>query len=327
MLNMIKFNYIITIHNKEHLIAKVLNCVLMCCRDNSHVYLVLDGCIDNTEKIVDGIINEFAHIAITKVITSDVHEILSINAGLRVANQEGKGFNIILQDDVLLLDTDLEDKVKRLYNWAGHKLGYVSFRMGANFKIDAYKTDEPTPIINLIENACGNGLLEAEMLPLGCFAYRTVAIKSPVCIPFEIVRSIGLLEEGLAPYSHDDIEYSIRLVKAGYRNGVFAIRFCSDVKWGGTRVSPHPMMGKIQKRNMAFIRKIHKNDLINICSHQKKENILEINGLTEEAERKESIALWKKNRKDLNEYTNKVRKKTKWFVRLMEKIKVFVKEF
>ena len=302
MLNSPRFNYIITIHNKEELIEEVLKSVLMCCRDNSHVYPVLDGCTDNTEKIVDEIINKFFDVPITKVYTPDVHELLSINAGLQAANHEGEGYNIILQDDVILADFMLEDKIRKLYEWTGSDLGYVSFRMGANFKSDAYKSDERIPLTDFIENACGNGLPESEMLPLGSLAYRTVPIKSPVCIPFKIVRKIGILEEKLAPYAHDDTDYSIRLVKAGYRNAVFALKFYSDIKWGGTRVSPHTKIGEIQRRNMNFIRKLHENDLKNICKDQKKENIIEIDGLTDEIKKRESIVIWENNRQELDAY-------------------------
>lgn len=302
MTNEPRFNYIITIHNKENLIEEVLKCVLMCCRDNSHVYPVLDGCTDNTEKIVDAIINKFSGVPITKVYTPDVHELLSINAGLQAASQEGEGFNIILQDDVLLADFMLENKIRQVYEWAGPDLGYVSFRMGANFKSDAYKSDEHIPLTDFIENACGNGLPDSEMLPLGCLAYRTIPIKSPVCIPFKIVREVGMLEDKLAPYAHDDTDYSIRLVKAGYRNAVFALKFFSDIKWGGTRVSPHTKIGEIQKRNMNFIRKLHQNDLMNICGNQKKENIMVINGLTDEFTKRESIVIWENNRRELDAY-------------------------
>src|SRR3972149_2488814 len=137
MLSMSRFNYIITIHNKENLIAQVIQCVLMCCRDNSHIYPVLDGCTDRTEEIIDRIINTYAGIPITKVYTPDVHELLSINAGLRAANHDGNGYNIVLQDDVLLADFMLEDKISKLYEWAGPKLGYVSLRLGANFTKNA----------------------------------------------------------------------------------------------------------------------------------------------------------------------------------------------
>ena len=92
---------------------------------------------------------------------------------------------------------------------------------------------EAVPYEDYVENAYGHGIRNADVLLPGHLAYRTVPIKSPVCIPFELVRSIGMFEEKLAPYGHDDPEYAIRALKAGYHNAVFAIRFYSDIKWGG----------------------------------------------------------------------------------------------
>lgn len=293
MLNSPRFNYIITIHNKEDLIAEVLKCVLMCCRDNSYVYPVLDGCTDNTEKIVGGIINRFSGVPITKVYTPDVHEILSINAGLKAACQEGEGFNIILQDDVLLLDADLEDKVHRLYQWAGSKLGYVSFRMGANFTKDAMNSKDSVPYVDYVENAYGHGIKGAKMLPLGYLAYRTVPIKSPVCLPFKIVREIGMLNEKLAPYCHDEPELAIRIIKAGYHNAVFSMKFRSDVDWGGTRTTPHPELNSIIERNMDYIRGWYADDLSMICLESQPKKIVEVKGMATPAEEKESKREWR----------------------------------
>jgi len=293
MLDAPRFNYIITIHNKEDLIEKVLTCVLICCRDNSHVYPVLDGCTDNTEKIVDNIINRCSGVPITKVYTPDVHELLSINAGLKAACQEGEGFNIILQDDVLLLDTNFEDKVHRLYQWAGPKLGYVSFRLGANFTIDAVNSQNPVPYTDYVENAYGHGIRSAKMLPLGHLAYRTVPIKSPVCLPFQIVREVGILNEKLAPYGHDDPELAIRIIKAGYHNAVFSIKFCSDLKWGGTRTTAHPELNPIIKRNMNYIRELYTDDLSKICLESQPKKIVKVEGMATPAEEKESKKEWR----------------------------------
>lgn len=249
-----RFNYIITIHNKEDMIEQVIMSVLMCCRDNSHVYPVIDGCTDKTEEIIDRIIATYSGVPITKVHTADVHELLSINAGLRAANQDGDGYNIILQDDVILADFMLEQKVVALYEWGGPKLGYVSFRLGANFIEDFIKSDTTIPLKDFVENAYGHGCPEVSIIYPGQFTYRDVPIKSPVCMPFYLTRSIGFLEERLAPYAHDDTEYSIRCKKNGFQNAVFAVRFYSEIKWGGTRENPHPKIGEIQKRNIKKIR-------------------------------------------------------------------------
>lgn len=290
-----RFNYIVTIHNKEDLIEKVLMCVLMCCRDNSHIYPVLDGCTDRTEVIIDEIIQKFADVPITKVYTSDVHELLSINAGLRAANQDGDGFNIILQDDVLLADFLLEKKVKALYDWVGPQLGYVSFRFGANFTRDAATSSMPIPLTDWAESAYGFPQSDATVVMPGSLAYRTAAIKSPVCMPFTLLRSVGLLEERLAPHSHDDTEFAIRCFKAGYRNAVFPICFYSDLKWGGTRRTPHPQIARLTVRNMDKIREWHSSTLAEICEGLQPTEVVQIPGMDALKEKEHALEVLERN--------------------------------
>ena len=302
MSNSPRFNYIITIHNKADLIEKTLMCVLMCCRENSHIYPVLDGCTDKTEEIVDNVIRAFANVPITKVHTADVHELLSINAGLCASDQRGNGFNIVLQDDVLLADFLLEKKVTALYEWAGPQLGYVSFRLGVNLAKDAARSDDAVPFSDYIENIYGHGLIQAEPLMPGWLAYRTVPIKSPVCIPFEIFRKVGILDQRLAPYGHDDVEYAIRGIKAGYRNAVFALRFYSDVKWGGTRIKPHPQLGDIIQRNMNRIRAWSGPDLEHICATGQSTQVMRVPQMVDEEENRIALDVWRTNVRKLKEY-------------------------
>lgn len=305
-----KFNYIITIHNKEELIERVVMSVLMCCHSNSYIYTVLDGCTDRTEEIIDSIIKKFPEAPITKVYTPDVHEILSINAGLRAADQQGIGYNIILQDDVILTDFTLEEKVTKLYEWAGSSLGFVSFRLGANFAKDAAKSNEISPFSDYVENAYGHGLPYANVLLPGQFAYRTVPTKSPVCIPFALIRSVGMLEEQLAPYMCDDIEYAIRCTKAGYRNGVFGIRFQSDVEWGTTRVKPDSQMSKIHRINIEKIRKWHYQEINKIAQSNQHNEIINVPGIFCESHHQQALENWDYNRQRLESINTKNNRKT-----------------
>lgn len=292
-----RFNYIITIHNKAELIERVIMSVLICCREGSHIYAVLDGCTDGTEKNIDNLMKTFANVPITKVYTPDVHEIISINAGLQAASQEGEGYNIILQDDVLLADFMLEEKVARLYEWAGADLGFVSFRLGANFTEDAATSNELAPFTDFVENAYGHGLPHANVLLPGYIAYRSLPIKSPVCIPFSLVRSVGLLEDRLAPYMYDDIEYAVRCIRSGYRNAVFPLRFYSDVKWGTTRTKPDPKMTEIQNRNMELIRDLHGLDIAKIAANKEESNIIvELPNLFYENDQTSALKVWEENK-------------------------------
>ena len=247
------FNYIITIHNKEDLIASVLNAVINCCGENSFIYPVLDGCLDKTEEIIDKVALQNPAIKIKKIHTADVHETKSINAGLQNSNQKEYGFNIILQDDVIIDDFNIEEKIEYIYNWSKKPLGIVSFRMGANFKNNWLTSGESAPFKDFVENIYGHGTAGAKIIFSGQFGYRAFPFKSPVCIPCDIVNQFGVFEEKLAPHTYDDLEYSIRLIKAGYQNGVFALKFHSKKEWGGTRRIPQNVMD-VQKRNINFIR-------------------------------------------------------------------------
>lgn len=319
-----RFNYIITIHNKEDMIEDVISAVLMCCRDNSYIYTVLDGCTDKTEEIIDGIIAKNSGVPIIKVFAPDVHELLSINIGLKEADQNGEGYNIVLQDDVVIAEFRFEEKVIEVYKWAGKDLGYLSFRLGADFKKDAYLSKESVPMEAYVENAYGHGLSGAKPLMPGEFIYKQIAIKSPVCFPFYLIRDIGVLDEKLAPYGNDDLEYAVRCHKAGYKNGVLALRFYSDVKWGTTRLKPHPKMAAIHQRNMDNIRSWYGSDLKKAVTDRKTSKICKVPGMATGEEVVTAKKVWAQNKSVLKNY-QKSQKKFSLFSYLISTISKLIK--
>src|ERR1039457_4124278 len=142
------FNYIVTIHNREKLIRDVLWGILLGAGPDSHIYAVLDGCTDNTEAIIDAFTGYYAGVPLTKVYAADVHETLSINAGLRAAIsddpwEERGGYFVILQDDVILAERHFERKIEQLYETMGPRLGVVSLRYGTNFCRDILEDTNP----------------------------------------------------------------------------------------------------------------------------------------------------------------------------------------
>lgn len=249
-INEYRFNYIITIHNKESLIADVLNNIIAVCGKNSYIYPVLDGCTDRTESIVDQIAKE-TNVPITKIFASDVHEILSLNIGLSKASQQGKGFNILLQDDVILEETNFEKNIINVYEHLGYdKVGVLAFRHGVDLRLNKRKKEiEET---NLIESWYGTGMGETPLYP-GFLVKRMVGVRSPECISFEVVKRIGVFDEKLAPYTYDNHDYSLRCLIAGMDNYVFSIKYKSDVKWGGMRQNPHPRVREVMERNRKYL--------------------------------------------------------------------------
>jgi len=247
----VRFNYIITIHNKDDLIEKVLLSVLVCCRADSHIYAVLDGCTDRTEEVIDGICQYYDRVPLTKVYTDDVHEILAINAGLNAADQTGDGFNIIVQDDVILADCEIETKIEAIYEQASQKIGMLSFRHGLNLELDHH--GRSVREVDVVESCYGHGVSDGPSVMPGPLVERMVAVRSPECIPCATVRKVGVMEQRLAPYTYDNHEYSLRCLQHGLRNYVFSVRIFSKVEWGGMRRRRDPQVAAIMERNRRFI--------------------------------------------------------------------------
>jgi len=263
------FNYIITIHNKEKLIKDVISSVIDVAGPESYIYPVLDGCNDNTETIIDELMTANPLAKIKKLYANDVHELKSINIGLENSNQDLNGFNIILQDDVLLQDRDLEAKCVALYN-SIEDLGIVSFRHGGNLSRKLIrKVSIIDPLVDYIENECGHNPYSPSVLKTGFFVFREIAIKSPICIPTKVVRRVGKPDESFAPW--DDIAYCMKVSESGFRNGVFAIDFRSDVAWGTTREVKQVMkIETVIRKNLELFRQ--RNLIINKFDRKKYEH-------------------------------------------------------
>lgn len=240
---MIKNNYyIITIHNKEDLIEKVLQGVYFSTKDskaNTYIICVLDGCSDNSENIIDSFTGTLPNTyTVHKLYEEDVHELLSLNSALRYVDsieEDGESVIYFLQDDVILEEENLGELVEYLYEQE-KTLGYISFRCGLSTDID---TNGVLYEHSFLESEYGhwkqlelNHFLEVENKQFGICE---IVIKSPTCIKKRILDEVGHFDEKLAPFGHDDLDLCIRLNKAGYINAIFGAKFTSKLDWGGTR--------------------------------------------------------------------------------------------
>lgn len=231
------FNYIVTIHNKQDLLSRVLEGLASCCSKRSKIIPILDGCADNSEAIVDEFIAT-GRFNVEKVITPDVYELRAINAGMaRVSH----GFIMTIQDDVILQEPELEQKITALCTEVGPNIGVISLRHGANVR--------RTPLLRQLRQSGFVSLIEefervtrheeapimGERVEYGQIVYRMVAGGSPMVFPEKVWKSIGRMDEAMAPLMWNDHEYNLRALQEGFRNVVFPLRFESDVAWGTMR--------------------------------------------------------------------------------------------
>lgn len=259
------YNYIIPIFNKEDILPMTLEGVDRCASRNARIFTVIDGCTDRSEQVVDDFKRKTGR-DVVKIHMPDVHMLRSVNAALKCVEQ---GFSVIMQDDIILEDEKFEEKISALYQNMGDRLGVVSLRLAANVEptpfLSRFTMRSISPMIrecNFIKNIADTQSYDTGELE--SFYPRIGAINGPNVIPWYVREKIGLLDEGLAPYGYDDPEYCLRAMKAGFVNGLFPLKYKSDVDWGGTRRSKKFLseMRLIHCRNRVYVWNKH-GDYIN----------------------------------------------------------------
>jgi glycosyltransferase involved in cell wall biosynthesis len=261
------FNYIVTIHNQEEILARTLDGLARCCSRDSRVIAVLDGCTDRSEEIVDTFTQE-SRLDVETIRTPDVYEVLALNAGL---SRVREGFVVCIQDDIVLEEPLLEERVVSLYESHGSKLGLVSLRHAMNVRRAPLRRQirllSPDPMVDECDRVCNPAELPSRHTsPFAQVAYgelviRMVAGASPLVIPPSVWSSIGPFDEALAPYMWADHEYSLRALERGFVNGLFALRFTSLPEWGGTRRNRsrrfRKQLSRVSRRNRRRVWRQH----------------------------------------------------------------------
>jgi glycosyltransferase involved in cell wall biosynthesis len=261
------FNYVITVHNKEEVLDRVLAGVASCAGPQARIVCVLDGCTDGSEAIARRFAQQ-SGLEVQVVTAPDVHEIRSINIGLRACKP---GYCIVLQDDVVLCEPELEQTVHALCEAHHRQLGYLSFRLaadvrcahlGARLRLAArFGMTAMAPLVEDVNHIAGrNEELEVPKVALHEFHPRMVGIKSPVCVTPELRSREPFLDEIFAPYCYDDVDLSLRSLRHGLTNGLFSVRFESKAEWSGTRKDPHFASSRgamIRLRNRRLIWRKH----------------------------------------------------------------------
>lgn len=234
--------YIVPTHNKEDLIEHVLNGIKNSHSKNSYpptIVCIIDGCTDRTDQIVKNFKNNFDYPNNIHILhLNDVHEITCLNTALKYIESNcypnPDDLIFMVQDDVILKEENIDEKFNALFNFR-KDLGYVSMRFGTSLHIQNNQIIEG----NFIESEFGHwnqlNWTFQKILEHSCFVPVEIAVRSPTCIQWKRFQEVGFFNQDLAPYGFDCHELSIRLNIAGYTNGLFSMRFQSNVEWGSMR--------------------------------------------------------------------------------------------
>lgn len=255
---------ILTVHNKEWLIDKVIESIVKNTIESYELIVVIDGCTDNTEKIVFETLKN-SQVNYKVIFTPDVFETKANNAGLKLAKGDKV---IIIQDDMIIKEYGWNKRMQKPFDEFNDVFAVTS-RTAHNWSFNPN-----TQHLNMRENldncwcdiCLHNNHADKSNISRDVFAVRASVNRGPLMIDHDDLKVMNYFDENFSPQDMDDHDLMYRMHKKLDKVcGCYWIDFESRDEWGGTRVSgsPAPWLLKANHKNMKIFYERHK-DLINL---------------------------------------------------------------
>ena len=229
------FSVNLTVHNKGFLLRNCLERIKKNTIGNYEIVVVLDGCVDSSEEILDLFIKENKSIKIIKIIEDDIFETRSNNIAAK--NSSGD-YIAIVQDDMLINEDGWNLRMLEPFNNFSDVFSVTS-RTSHNWIINPNSHH-----INLNEIPSGiwSDILfhvdhaDRNNTSRDIFSIRDSSNRGPLLINHQDLEKMGYFDEAFSPQDMDDHDLHYRVKKQlGKVTGLYWIDFISDNIWGGTR--------------------------------------------------------------------------------------------
>jgi glycosyltransferase involved in cell wall biosynthesis len=230
-------SFILTVHNKDFLLLQVLESIKIFSTGVFELIIVLDGCTDNSSKIVNIFKKENQNLKIVIIETPDVFETKANNAGLRLATGD---IIIIIQDDMLVNEKAWNDRLTKPFRIFDDVFA-VTANCAHNWEVNpdskhiqnsANNNNEWSDILLSVDHANRNTIHRS------MFAIRQCVNRGPLAINHADFKALGFFDEDFAPLDMDDHDLCFRMTEKFKKVvGYYGIDYISDLKWGGTRVT------------------------------------------------------------------------------------------
>jgi len=260
----------LTVHNKGFLLDRVLNGIKNNTVGNYELVVVLDGCTDNSESILDSFISS-NQIPVKKLYAPNVFETKANNIAAK--SSEGD-YIFIVQDDMIIHEHGWNERMLKPIK-TFDRVFAVTSRTAHNWILNPNSKD--------INNDSFNGTQWSDILfhtehasrsniNRNTFAVRDSVNRGPLLLRHDVFRSLGYLDEIFSPQDMDDHDLCYRAYKQGYISGCYWIDYESKDEWGGTRENNAPKKWLLMSnhKNSKLVLERHR-DLI--CGSKHNENI------------------------------------------------------
>ena len=232
---------IVTIHNGarripsgEILLEKVLDGIIDNTVGEYEVLCMLDGCTDNSDKVVDKYLDKAN---VRPIVLPDIFELRTNNAAFK----ESKGeYVIVVQDDQVISEHGWNKRMQKPFDEFDDVFA-VTARCAHNWVINtnSYYLNNPSAPIHgwcdIFEHV--DHASDAHELSRDVFAVRSSCNRGPLMINLEDLERVGYLDESFAPCDMDDHDLMYRAyIELGKVCGAYRIDMESNVSWSGARV-------------------------------------------------------------------------------------------
>ena len=217
-----KNTVILTVHNKELSIKKILKSLFKTLsEDTKKLIIILDGCTDKTSIYIEECISkDKPKVNVRILITPDIWETKANNVGLRLVDTK---YATIVQDDMLIMQRNWDKTL--LDNFRDYKLFAVSGRAAHDFSFE----NNHFKVVNLFgrEYPFSNNWIVYKIIakiirflkPYWIYRYfrffgiRIAVNRGPLILDMTKVRQLNFLDESFAPFELDDIDLCCRAYK------------------------------------------------------------------------------------------------------------------
>ena len=206
-----KHSLILTVHNKDWMIDKVIESINEFTVGEYELIVVIDGCTDNSEEVIMKSL-ESTDIDYTIVHTPDVFETKANNAGIKKATGD---FVIIIQDDMVIQEGGWNRRMQKPFIKFDDVFA-VTARTAHNFVGNPHslhigmKEDLDTCWCDIVQS-CDEA--DVSNTPRDTFAVRATVNRGPLMINLKDLKKLKYFDEAYSPQDMDDHDLMFRAHK------------------------------------------------------------------------------------------------------------------
>ena len=262
---------VLTVHDKGWLLPQVLDGIKNNTTDTYELVVVLDGCSDNSEEVLDTFIQEEPKLTVKKVITPDVFETRANNAGIKECEGD---YIIIIQDDMVIKEPGWNKRMEKPFDEFYDVFG-VTARSTWNYRLrpNSKHLNLPKEQDLLIDYEWSdiffhhNHINRDEGLKRNIFAVRNNICRGPMMLDHADLLKLGMFDEIFEPQDQDDADLCFRAFRElGKVVGAYWIDYESDLTWGSTRPNGRdaaPWLLKAHHKNTRIVWERHQDLILN----------------------------------------------------------------